>query len=146
NYCVFHNGSASVVAGASGTCAGDGNGIKLGKDSGTHVLTNMLVWGNPANGIDVNGNATEPQGVTPTITHGVTIYNNTSYNNGGKNFHFDEEPTTAYPPAQHILRNNLSFHGSGTLLSGIPTEPKPVDCHAPWQTAGALVSLSCSVS
>src|SRR5207244_6279746 len=65
----FHNGISSVFSGVSGTFAGDGNGIKLGKDSGTHVLSNMLVWGNPANGIDVNGNATEPQGVTPTITH-----------------------------------------------------------------------------
>ncbi|MGC4033723.1 MAG: right-handed parallel beta-helix repeat-containing protein [Tepidisphaeraceae bacterium] len=36
---------------------GDGNGLKLGHDSGQHVLRNNLVWGNRLNGIDVNGNA-----------------------------------------------------------------------------------------
>ena len=38
---------------------GDGNGIKLGHDSGTHVLENMLVFGNAVNGVDINGNATQ---------------------------------------------------------------------------------------
>src|SRR5262249_42771738 len=102
----FHNGISSMFVGAA-TYNGDRNGIKLGHDSGTHTLSNMLIWGNPAHGVDVNGNATQLEPDPPLIPHGVTIYNNTSFNNGGKNFNFDEDPTTASPPTNHVLRNNL---------------------------------------
>jgi hypothetical protein len=90
---------------------GDGNGIKLGHDSGPHVVKNMLIWNNVAHGIDVNGNATIDTGVdddppyTP-IDHGVEIYNNTVYNNGGRNYVFDEF-VAAFP---HILKNNVAFN------------------------------------
>ena len=118
----FHNGVASVFNNPAGF-TGDGNGIKLGHDSGTHVLENMLVWGNPANGVDVNGNATalEADSNPALIAHGVKIYNVTSAMNGttsGKNFQFDENPTLASPPTNHILRNNVSYSGSVTITTG----------------------------
>ena len=53
----FHNGLKTVFNNPAGY-AGDGNGIKLGHDSGTHVLENMLIFGNAVNGVDINGNAT----------------------------------------------------------------------------------------
>jgi hypothetical protein len=112
----FHNGVASVFNSPAGF-NGDGNGIKLGHDSGTHALRNMLVWGNPANGVDINGNATQLESDPPTIAHGVTVYNVTSAMNG-KNFQFDEDPTTATPPTAHVLRNNVSYSGSVTIVAG----------------------------
>jgi hypothetical protein len=112
----FHNGIATVFNNPAGF-AGDGNGIKLGHDSGTHALQNMLVWSNPANGVDVNGNATQLEGDPPTIAHGVAVYNVTAAMNG-KNFQFDENPTTAAPPTNHILRNNISYSGSVTIAVG----------------------------
>src|SRR6185295_2175603 len=116
NSWAFHNGVATAFNNPAGF-AGDGNGIKLGHDSGTHALSNMLVWSNPANGVDINGNATALEGDPPTIAHGVTIYNVTSAMNG-KNFQFDENPTTASPPTAHILRNNVSYSGSTTIVTG----------------------------
>ena len=127
----FHNGIASSFSGVPGTFAGDGNGIKLGHDSGTHLLKNMLIWGNPANGIDVNGNATQLESDPPTITHGVTILNNTAVNNGGKNFQFDENPTTATPPTNHILRNNISYLGGGQTIAAGNTSD-----HNTWSGGG----------
>src|SRR4029079_6047349 len=112
----FHNGVATAFNNPAGF-AGDGNGIKLGHDSGTHALSNMLVWSNPANGVDINGNATALEGDPPTIAHGVTVYNVTSAMNG-KNFQFDENPTTASPPTNHFLRNNVSYSGSVTIVTG----------------------------
>jgi hypothetical protein len=113
----FHNGVAATFNNVAGF-VGDGNGIKLGHDSSTHLLENMLIWGNVANGVDVNGNATQLEGDPPTITHGVTVYNVTSAMNGGKNFQFDENPTTASPPTTHTLRNNVSYSGSTTVVAG----------------------------
>ena len=113
NSWVFHNGVASVFNNPAGY-NGDGNGIKLGKDSGTHALRNLLVWGHPANGVDVNGNATEPQ-TTPAIPHGVTVFNVSAANNN-RNFRFDENPTLASPPTSHVLRNNVSFGGTGVTI------------------------------
>ena len=92
--------------------AGDGNGIKLGHDSGTHYLHNMLVWDNPANGVDVNGNATQLEDPPNVIDHGVEVDNVTSYSNGGRNFQFDEQ----YPDA---MRNNVSLDGGVTVNSSI---------------------------
>lgn len=112
----FHNGVASVFNNPAGF-AGDGNGIKLGHDSGTHLLQNMLVFSNPANGVDINGNATQLEPDPPTIAHGVTVENVTSAMNG-KNFQFDENPTTATPPTTHTLRNNVSYSGNATVLAG----------------------------
>ena len=91
--------------------AGDGNGIKLGQDSGTHTVNNNLVWGNPHNGIDVNGNANSAVS-PPYVPHGVTVNNNTAFANGGRNFRFDEN----YP---HVLRNNISLSGSVTIYGPV---------------------------
>lgn len=113
----FHNGVNSSFNNVAGF-AGDGNGIKLGHDSGTHSLENMLIWGNPANGVDINGNATQLEGDPPLIPHGVTIYNVTAAMNGSKNFQFDENPAAASPPTNHILRNNVSYSGSTTITTG----------------------------
>ena len=112
---------------------GDGNGIKLGKDSGAHVVQNMLVWDNPANGVDVNGNALDLLYPTDPIAHGVEIYNVTSYNNGGKNFYFDENYA-------HVMRNNVSYDGSVTIYGAVDDQYNtwngiPVD-------AGDFLSLS----
>lgn len=108
NAWAFRNGINTF---GDGSFAGDGNGIKLGHDSGTHVLKNMLIWANPANGVDVNGNATQIELPAEPITHGVKVYNTTAYNNGAKNFNFDESYA-------HELKNNLSFTGSVTVLAG----------------------------
>jgi hypothetical protein len=113
----FHNGLAFVFNNPAGY-AGDGNGIKLGHDSGTHLLENMVVWGNPAHGVDVNGNATAIELPGDPIAHGVQVFNVTAASNGGKNFNFDEDPTTASPPTDHVVRNNVSYTGSVTLYSG----------------------------
>ncbi len=116
----FHNGIASTFNNPVGYL-GDSNGYKLGKDSGTHILENVVAWGNDANGIDINGNATEKAStpVTPfSIPHGVQILNSTAALNGAKNFNFDENPTTASPSTQHILRNNVSYSGSVTMNTG----------------------------
>ena len=92
---------------------GDGNGIKLGQDSGTHVVTNSLVWGNPANGIDVNGNATPNSSISPPhVPHGVVVDNNTAFANGSRNFRFDENYL-------HLVRNNVSLSGSVTMFGPV---------------------------
>ncbi len=119
NSWVFRNGLAAVFNSPSGF-NGDGNGIKLGKDSGTHTLRNLLVFSNPANGVDINGNATEPQS-TDVVPHGVTVDNVTAAFNGGSNFRFDENPTLASPPTQHLLRNNISYSGSVNIMAGNTT-------------------------
>src|SRR5262249_4618679 len=114
---------------------GDGNGIKLGHDSGTHALKNLLVFGNPANGVDINGNATALEGDPPeVIPHGVTVFNATAVNNGAKNFNFDEDPTTASPPTAHILRNNISFTGSVNIKTGNTSD------HNSWNTGLAATA------
>jgi hypothetical protein len=95
---------------ADAAFAGDGNGIKLGHDSGTHVLQNLLVWDHPANGVDVNGNATDIELPDEPIDHGVKVVNVTAYNNGSRNFRFDE----SYP---HEVRNNVSLGGPGVVIN-----------------------------
>ncbi len=86
---------------------GDGNGFKLGQDSGGHLLTNVLAWQNQVRGIDVNGNGT-----------GVQVFNSTVYDSG-RNWQFDE--TAAQTVNPHELRNNISFGGSQSdqFLSGV---------------------------
>jgi hypothetical protein len=113
----FHNGIASVFNDPSGF-NGDGNGIKLGKDSGTHILERMMIWGNPAHGVDINGNSNDITQPSDPIAHGVQILNVTSAFNGSRNFNFDENPTLASPPTQHILRNNISYSGSTRIDAG----------------------------
>jgi hypothetical protein len=99
--------------GGAGAFNGDGNAFKLGRDSGSHILANVLAFSNPHNGIDVNGNGYIHVGGVPTVPNGslVQVYNSTSYNNGlssGTNFRFDED-------LPHILRNNISV-GAGVVM------------------------------
>ncbi|HRK32812.1 MAG TPA: right-handed parallel beta-helix repeat-containing protein [Tepidisphaeraceae bacterium] len=132
NCWAFHNGRSSLFQGI-GTFNGDGNGFKLGHDSGTHVLANTITWGHPTHGIDVNGNATQLEGTPPLIAHGVQIYNNTGFNNAGDDFYFDENPTTATPATSHVLRNNVSIRVSGnSLLSNVTVIAGNTADHNTW--------------
>lgn len=113
---------------------GDGNGVKLGHDSGTHVLTNNVLWGNRLNGIDVNGNALALEYPDQPIAHGVTVENNTAYNNGaggnGLNYFFDEQ-------FAHVLKNNIALAGGGNAR----TDAGVVHDHNTWN-AGFPVSAA----
>ncbi len=122
--------------------AGDGNGLKLGHDSGTHVLRGLAVWGNRLNGIDVNGNATVDTSVSNpyiAIAHGVTVDNVTAYNNGaggnGYNFNFDESYA-------HVLENDISILGGSGGANGVNIFPGVVNDHDTWN--GSLYSADSS--
>ena len=124
----FHNGLTAVFRtptnGNISNYAGDGNGFKLGQDSSTHVLMNSVAWGNNHNGFDVNGNATE-ESAGGGIQHGVTLYNDTSFNNAisgtGNNFAFGES-------FAHVLKNNISLTGSVNINSAV------VNDHNSWNS------------
>lgn len=91
---------------------GDGNGFKLGHDSGSHILANVLVVNNRNNGIDINGNGyIHDINGNPTVPNGnhVEIYNSVSHFNNTKNWRFDEE-------VAHILKNNISLQGGSSDL------------------------------
>lgn len=75
---------------------GDSNGFKLGHGPGAHVLVRNVAWGHLAHGFDVNGN-----------TSGVTLYNNTGFDNENTNFYFDDDDNVEQGVS--VLRNNLSF-------------------------------------
>ncbi len=114
--------------------AGNGDGLKLGHDSGTHLIQNVLAWGNRLDGVDVNGNATAIELPSEPITHGVTVENVTAWNNGaggnGYNFCFDE----SFP---HVVRNNLELaggKGAANIYSGV------VNDHNSWNGLTASAS------
>lgn len=129
---AFHNGLTSVFKtptnGTLTNYSGDGNGFKLGQDSSTHVLVNSLAWGNAHNGFDANGNATE-ESAGGGIQHGLTLYNNTSYNNAragtGSNFAFSED-------FAHVLVNNISLTGS------VATAASTITSHNSWNSGFAV--------
>lgn len=131
---AFDNGLDPV--GGSGF-NGDGNGIKLGHDSGSHILANVLAVSNPEHGIDINGNGYIYVNNVPTVPNGslTQVYNSTSFENGDKNFMFDEN-------LPHILRNNISF-SSG---SSDNFQPDLVDDHNTWNGAAFAVSAADFVS
>ncbi|WP_146402265.1 right-handed parallel beta-helix repeat-containing protein [Pseudobythopirellula maris] len=83
-----------------GSFNGDGNGFKLGQDSGAHVLNRVVVWDNEERGIDVNGNG-----------FGVIVANSTVFDSK-RNWQFDEESFET--TNQHILVNNVSYAGSSS--------------------------------
>jgi hypothetical protein len=106
---------------------GDGNGYKLGKGNGGHLVTNSLAWKNYARGFDFNNGAAS------------TIYNNTGWNNGSANFAFKNYP--------HVLKNNLSYEGSVSLDGNVK------DTYNSWNnppgvsvTSSDFVSLDDSVA
>lgn len=79
---------------------GDSNGFKLGHGPGAHTLVRNLAWGHRAHGFDVNGNES-----------GVTLYNNTAYQNAGVNYNFDDDPNEV-ELGPYVLRNNVSLGAS----------------------------------
>lgn len=131
----FHNGLTNVFqTGGGGTIEGyngDGNGFKLGQDASTHVLMNSMAWGNGHNGFDANGNATQ-ESAGGGIQHGLTLYNNTSFNNAqsrtGSNFAFSEA-------FAHVLKNNISLSGD------VSTNALTINDHNSWNS-GFSVSAS----
>ena len=124
---------------------GNGNGFKLGGSNvaAAHRLVRSVAFRNLKHGIDQNNN-----------TAGLTVDQNTSWANGGKNFYLDHGANTT----PHVVRNNLSFDGviddtftSGTLatnnswqvISPVPTtnDVQSVDVSyalAPRQADGSL--------
>jgi hypothetical protein len=84
--------------------AGDGNGFKLGGNffADPHKIIRCVAFDNPNKGFDQNNN-----------TAGITVYNNTAWGNGSRNFSFPIQPTSGV----HILKNNLSYEGQN-LIAG----------------------------
>jgi len=78
--------------------AGDGNGFKLGGNyfADPHKIIRSVAFDNPNKGFDQNNN-----------TAGITVYNNTAWGNGSRNYSFPTQPTSG----SHVLKNNLSFDG-----------------------------------
>ena len=91
---------------------GDSNGFKLGHGMGAHTLTRNLAWGHRAHGIDVNGNES-----------GVSIFNNTAYQNDSKNFNFDDDPNEI-ELGPYVLRNNISLGGSVRMDASVTVEER----------------------
>ncbi len=129
----------------SASFKGNANGFKLGGNNvaAAHRLVRSAAFRNLKHGIDQNNN-----------TAGLTVDQNTSWANGGKNFYLDHGANTT----PHIVRNNLSFDGvtddtptSGTLATNnswqvISPAPTPNDVQsvdvsyalAPRQADGSL--------
>lgn len=91
--------------------AGNGNGFKLGRGTGSHILRNCLAWNMEKSGFDLNGNS---GGVK--IDHCVAIL-------CGK-FNFDiywgadgSEAPEEY--VNNVLRNNISAGGSNRIRTGV---------------------------
>jgi Pel9A-like, right handed beta helix region len=127
---AFDNG---FDPGGSGPFTGDGNGFKLGHDSGSHILANVLAISNPEHGIDVNGNGYIYVNNVPTQPNGslVQVYNSTSFDNGGSNFYFDEN-------LPHTLQNNISFSGNDSDNFAAQL----VNDHNTWNGAAFAVSAA----
>jgi len=75
---------------------GNGNGFKLGRGKGRHVLINCVAWNHHLGGFNLNGNET-----------GVILYGCSSLDNL-MNYNFYNPPNGA---KNTILRNNLSCKG-----------------------------------
>lgn len=70
---------------------GDGNGFKLGRGLGEHIITECIAWGNHRVGFDYNSSDGQ-----------LLVYNNTAYANGSHNYYFEG--------STKILKNNISFN------------------------------------
>jgi len=75
-------------------------GYKLGAERGAHLVLHCLAWKNGTSGFNIQDN-----------TSGVTLYNNTAWDNP-RNYLFDDN----HP---HKLRNNISFDGRVVMEPGI---------------------------
>jgi hypothetical protein len=80
---------------------GNGNGFKLGRGDGRHVLIGCVAWGHKLGGFNLNGNSS-----------GVILYNCTAMGNR-VNFQFRGGS------ADCILANNMSHKGFNAMQSGI---------------------------
>jgi hypothetical protein len=85
---------------------GDGNGFKLGGNyiSAPHIIRNSIAFDNKSKGFDQNHN-----------TAGITVLNCTAYRNE-RNYSFSENPTDSIFTL-HILKNNISFDGTNSIVS-----------------------------
>lgn len=83
---------------------GDGNGFKLGGNyiAAAHIITRSVAFDNKSKGFDQNNN-----------TAGITVYNNTAFRNGSRNYSFPSNPSSG----QHILKNNIGYTGVNSLAS-----------------------------
>lgn len=88
---------------------GNGNGFKLGRGDGRHVVIGCVAWGHKLGGFNLNGNSS-----------GVILHNCTAMGNMA-NFQFRGGS------ADCILANNMSHKGFDTLQSGIAEEANSWD-------------------
>jgi len=77
---------------------GNGNGFKLGKGRGRHVLIHCIAWGHPHRGFDRNANS-----------EGVQLINCTGWNNF-INYFFNRPGSSG-----SLLCNDISFKGSNSI-------------------------------
>jgi len=92
------------IACDNGRDEGNGNGFKLGggDNSGRQEVVRCIAYQNRARGFDHNG-----------ANETITLYNNTSWNNGGQNYRFS---------GSHVLKNNISHKGSASLDGSVTDE------------------------
>ena len=93
--------------GSAGT--GNGNGFKMGSATNHHnvILKNCLAFQNLKEGFDQNHNKGS-----------MTLYNCTSFNNGGNNFEISEAVSSGYTAK---VTNGISFTGSVSLAYATQT-------------------------
>jgi hypothetical protein len=90
---------------------GNGTGFKLGgatAGDGAHTVQLNMAWSNSHNGFDANS-ADLP----------MNVYNNTSYNNGGSDYHF------YYGSVAYVLKNNIAY-----LAGLLPADMGPSTLHS----------------
>ena len=85
---------------------GNGNGFKLGRGEGRHILINCIAWGHSASGFDLNNNS-----------EGVTLRNCTGWDNLN-NYYF----MYGCNFEGNILRNNLSYGGRDSLKESVDNQ------------------------
>ena len=90
---------------------GNGNGFKLGKGEGRHILINCVAWKHYHRGFDLNAN-----------TEGVILRNCTGWGNV-INYFFE----TNRGGAGNILRNNVSYGGRDSLGARIDSQSNSWD-------------------
>lgn len=94
---------------------GNGNGFKLGRGGGRHILMNCVAWGHPVSGFDSNAN-----------NEGLILRNCTGWDNKFSNYCFKWGGRT--PWEKMVLRNNISY-GSGNSIN-----PRVDSQHNSWNS------------
>jgi hypothetical protein len=117
----------------SASFKGNANGFKLGGSNvaAAHRLVRSAAFRNLKHGIDQNNN-----------TAGLTVDQNTSWANGGKNFYLDHGANTT----PHVVRNNLSFDGAvaDTPISGMLATNNSWQVISPGPTTNDVQSVDVS--